>query len=80
MMLFKHSFGLKRSLVILYVHEHQRLGFGMLSMETAVIPGLYLIAFVDFSSSNCDRKGQSYPVEYYLESVEEYSEGKIHMS
>ena len=80
MMLFKHSFGLTRSLVILYVHEHQRLGFGMLSMETAVIPGLYLIAFVDFNSSNCDRKGQSYPVEYYLESVEEYSEGKIHMS
>ena len=28
----------------------------------------------------CDRKGQSYPVEYYLESVEEYSEGKIHKS
>ena len=80
MMLFKHSFELTRSLVILYVHEHQRLGFGMLSMETAVIPGLYLIAFVDFNSSNCDRKGQSYPVEYYLESVEEYSEGKIHMS
>ena len=25
-------------------------------------------------------KGQSYPVEYYLESVEEYSEGKLHMS
>ena len=24
--------------------------------------------------------GQSYPVEYYLESVEECSEGKIHMS
>ena len=35
---------------------------------------------VDFHSSNCDRKGQSYPVEYYLESVEEYSEGKSHMS
>ena len=35
---------------------------------------------VHFNSSNCDRKGQSYPVEYYLESVEEYSEGKIHMS
>ena len=35
---------------------------------------------VYFNSSNCDRKGQSYPVEYYLESVEEYSEGKIHMS
>ena len=49
-------------------------------METAVIPGLYLIAFVDFDSSSCDRKGQSYPVEYYLESTEEYSEGKIHMS
>ena len=28
----------------------------------------------------CDRKGQSYPVEYYLESVEKYSEGKIHKS
>ena len=74
MMLFKRSFGLTRSLFILYVHEHDRLGFGMLTVETAVI------AFVDFNSSNCDRKGQSYPVEYYLESVEEYSEGKIHMS
>ena len=52
----------------------------MLTVETAVIPGLYLIAFVDFNSSNCDRKGQSYPVEYYLESVEEYSEGKIQMN
>ena len=31
-------------------------------------------------SSNCDRKSQSYPVEYYLELVEEYSEGKIHKS
>ena len=79
-MLFKRSFGLTRSLFILYIHEHDRLGFGMLTVETAVIPGLYLIAFVDFNSSNCDRKGQSYPVEYYLESVEEYSEGKIHMS
>ena len=49
----------------------------MLAGETAVIPGLYLIAVVDF---NCDRKSQSYPVEYYLESVKEYSEGKIHMS
>ena len=29
-------------------------------------------------SSSRDRKGQSYPVEYCLESVEEYSEGKIH--
>ena len=39
---------------------------------------LYLIAFVE--SSSRDRKGQSYPVEYYLEAVEEYSEGKIHKS
>ena len=38
----------------------------MLTVETAVI------AFVDFNSSSCNRKGQSYPVEYYLESVEEY--------
>ena len=80
MMLFKRSFGLTRGLFILYVHEHDRLGFGLLTVQTAVIPGLHAIAFVDFSSSNCDTKGQSYPVEYYLESVEEYSEGKIHMS
>ena len=39
-----------------------------------------MIAFVDFNSSNCNRKVQLYPVEYYLGSVEEYSEGKIHMS
>ena len=25
-----------------------------------------MIAFVDFDSSNCDRKGQSYSVKYYL--------------
>ena len=79
MMLFKRSFGLTRSTFIFYVHEHDRPGFGMLTVETAVIPGLNLIAFVHFNSSNCDRKGQSCPVEYYLESVEEYSEGKIHM-
>ena len=71
-MLFERSFGLTRSLYILYVHEHDRLGFGMSTVETAVI---HL-----FNSSNCDTKGQSYPVEYNLESVEEYSEGKIHMS
>ena len=41
---------------------------------------LFILYVHDFNSSNCDRKGQSYPVEYYLESVEEYSEGKIHMS
>ena len=40
---------------------------------------LYLIAFVDLVPAG-SRKGQSYPVEYYLESVEEYSEGKIHKS
>ena len=74
MMLFKRSIGLTRSLFILYVHEHDRPGLGMLTVERAVI------AFIDFDCSNCDRKGQSYPVEYYLKSVEEYSEGKIHMS
>ena len=35
--LFKRSFGPTRSLFILYVHEHDRLGFGMLTVETAVI-------------------------------------------
>ena len=43
-MLFKRSCGLTKSLFILYVHEHDRLGFGMLTVETAVI------AFVDFNS------------------------------
>ena len=28
---------------MLYVHEHDRLGFGMLTVETAIIPGLYLL-------------------------------------
>ena len=48
----------------------------MLTVETAVIPGLHLVTFIDFDSSSCDRKGPSYPVEYYLASVEEYSEGR----
>ena len=74
MMLFKGSFGLTRSLFILYVHEHDGLGFGMLSMETAVFD------CICWFSSSCDRKGQSYPVEYYLESVEEHSKGKIRKS
>ena len=52
-MLFKRSFGLTRSLFILYVHEHDRLGFGMLTVETAVI------AFVDFYSSNSRRQKRS---------------------
>ena len=53
---------------------HDRLGFGMLTVETAVFDCIYW-----FSSSQ-DRKGQSYPVEYYLELVEEYSGGEIHKS
>ena len=70
-----------RSLFILYVHEHDRLGSGMLTMETAVIPRLYLIAFVDFNSSNCDKRSVV-SGRIFLELVEEYSlsEGKIHMS
>ena len=64
MMLFKRSFGLTRSL---YVHEHDRLGFGMLTVETAVFD------CICWFSSSRDEKGQSHPVEYYLESVEEYS-------
>ena len=71
MLLFKHSFGVTWSLFILYVHKHDRLGFGMLTVETAVFDCICL-----FSSSR-DRKGQFYPVKCYLESVEEYSEGKI---
>ena len=63
MMLFKRSFTLTRSLFILCIHEHDRLGFGMLTVKTAVIHFF-----------------KSYPVEYYLESVQEHSEGKIHMS
>ena len=48
----KRSFGFTRSLFILYVREHGRLGFGMLTVETAVIA----FVAVDFNSSNCDRK------------------------
>ena len=43
MMLLKRSFGLTSSLFILFVHEHDGLGFGLLTVETAVISGLYLI-------------------------------------
>ena len=46
----------------------------MLSVESAVFD------CISWFSSTRDRKGQSYPVEYYLEEVEEYSEGKIHKS
>ena len=44
----------------------------MLTVETAV---LHCSCWL---SSSRDRKGQSYLVEYCLESVEEYSEGTIH--
>ena len=37
MMLFERSFGLTRSLFILYVHEHDRLDFRMLTVETALM-------------------------------------------
>ena len=43
-------------------------------METAVFD------CICWFSSSRDWKGQSYPVEYYLELVEEYSKGKIHKS
>ena len=79
-MLFKRSFGLTMSLLILYVHEDNRLGFGMLTVETAVLNPRAVFDCICGFSSICDRKGQQYPVEYYLESVEEYSEGKIHKS
>ena len=59
------------SLFILYVHDHNRLGFGMLTLETAVFD------CICWFSSSRDRKGQYYPVEYCLESVEEYSEGRV---
>ena len=73
MTLFKRSFGLT-NLFILYVLQHNRLGFGMLTVETAVF---YCICWF---SSRSDKKGQSYPLENCLESLEEYSEGKIHKS
>ena len=55
-------------------HEQDRLNFGMLTVETAVFD------CICWFSSSRDRKGQSYPVEYYLELVKEYSKGKIHKS
>ena len=38
----KRSFGLMRSLFILYVHEHDRLCLGMSSVETAVFDWLLI--------------------------------------
>ena len=54
----------------------------MLSVETAVLNPRAVFHCICVFSSNCDRKGQEYPVKYYLlylESVEEYSEGKIQL-
>ena len=64
---------------LFYVHEHDRLGFWMLSVETSVLNRRAVFDCICGCSSNCDRKGQQYPVEYYLlylESVKEYSWGK----
>ena len=47
----------------------------MLTVETAVFDCI----FFDLVTVST-KKGHSYPVEYYLESVEDYSESKIHMS
>ena len=58
MMLFKRSFELTMSLVILYVHEQDRLGFGMLTVETAVLNPRAVIDCIRGFSSNWDRKGQ----------------------
>ena len=58
MMLFKRSFGFTMSLSILYVHEHDRLGFGMLTVETAVLNLRAVFDCICGFSSHCDRKGQ----------------------
>ena len=58
MILFKRSFGLTMSLFILYVHEHDRLGFGMLTVESAVLNARAVFDCICGFSSNCDRKGQ----------------------
>ena len=46
----------------------------MLTMETAVFDCICWV------TSSRERKGQSYQAEYCFESVEEYSEGKMHKS
>ena len=58
--------------LFIYVHEHDRLCFLMSTEEAAVFDCICWL------SSSRDRKGQAYPVEYCLESVEEYSECTIH--
>ena len=41
---------------------------------------LHLSCWIDLVPVATENSVQSYPVEYYLKSVEEYSEGKIHKS
>ena len=43
---------------LLYVHEHDRLGFGMLSVETAVFNPRAVFDCICGFSSNCDRSGR----------------------
>ena len=62
--------------LFIYVHEHDRLCFSLLTVERVVFDCICWLSSA--VSSSRDKKGQSYPVEYCLESVEEYSEGTIH--
>ena len=59
--------------LFIYVHEHDRLCFPMLTEETAVFDRLHLLTL--FKSR---QKRSVFPVEYCLESVEGYSECTIH--
>ena len=58
MMLFKRSFGLMMSLFILYGHDHDWLGFGILTVETAVRNPRAVFDCICGFSSNCNRIGQ----------------------
>ena len=60
--------------LFIYVHEHNRLRFPMLTEETAVFDRLHLLTLW-FKSR---QKRSVFPVEYCLESVEGYSECTIH--
>ena len=59
--------------LFIYVHEHDRLCFPMLTEETAVFDRLHLL-----TSFKSRQKRSVFPVEYCLESVEGYSECTIH--
>ena len=58
MMLFKCSFRLTMSLFILHIHEHDCLGFGILTVETAVLNPRAVFDCICRFSSNCGRKDQ----------------------